>query len=149
MKKIYNKARKKGLLPVFALLLATLLLVVLLLPEELNFDAPAEEFENNDVRITKILFSHASGFYEEPFTLKIKAPTREIYYTLDGTEPVRGQEGTYRYEGGIEIGDATAHENVHSLRTDVTTGFDLEAVETLSNQTYALLDVVEAGESAR
>lgn len=132
MKKIYNKARKKGLLPVFALLLATLLLVVLLLPEELNFDAPAEEFENNDVRITKILFSHASGFYEEPFTLKIKAPTREIYYTLDGTEPVRGQEGTYRYEGGIEIGDATAHENVHSLRTDVTTGFDLEAVETLS-----------------
>ena len=47
--------------------------------------------------------------------------------------PVRGQEGTFQYtREGVEITDATDNDNVHSMRTDVTTGFDLKAVEELS-----------------
>ena len=70
--------------------------------------------ENND---TLIRFSQPSGFYDEPFYLKIKAPSRDIYYTLDGSEPTRD---SLRYTGPIYISDATENENVISARTDVS-----------------------------
>ena len=132
MKKIINTLKKHGHLSAFVMICVSILLCTLLLPDEQNYKSPRQEYADNDVKVGRIIFSKASGFYNKPFTLKIKAPTNEIYYTLDGSEPVRGQMGTFRYKGGIEIADATPNENVHSLRTDVTTGFDLEAVETLS-----------------
>ena len=129
---LYN-TKKHGYRSVLILLFAAVLLTVFLLTPDLTFRAPRQEYENNDVKNSRIIFSKPSGFYKDPFTLKIKAPTSEIYYTLDGTDPVRGQEGTYRYtRKGIEITDATARDNVHSMRTDLTTGFDMEAVEELS-----------------
>lgn len=70
--------------------------------------------ENEDALIR---FSQPSGFYDEPFYLKIKAPSREIYYTLDGSEPTRD---SLRYTGPIYISDATENENVISARTDVS-----------------------------
>ena len=104
-------------------------LLALLLPREYSFKAPVQEYENNAVKAGRIIFSKPSGFYEKPFTLRIKAPTTEIYYTLDGKEPVRGQEGTFRYtQAGIEISDVTSSENIHSARTDVTTAFDKDLV---------------------
>ena len=109
-----------------ALFLGIIILAVFLLPQELSFRAPRQEYENNDIKKSMLIFSKPSGFYKDAFTLKIKAPTREIYYTLDGTEPVRDQENTFRYEGGIEISDATSQENVHSMRTDVTPSFDAD-----------------------
>lgn len=108
-----------------------LLSLVLLFGRE-NSKAPKEESAATAVKTGSIVFSKPSGFYEDPFTLQIKAPTAEIYYTLDGSEPVRGQEGTFLYEDGISIDDATSNDNLYSLRTDVTTGFDLDAVENLS-----------------
>ena len=111
---------------VSGLILAIIILTVFLLPKELAFTAPRQEYENNEVKKSRIIFSKPSGFYDENFTLKIKAPTNEIYYTLDGTEPVRGQDNTYRYKGGIEISDATSRENVHSMRTDVSHSFNEE-----------------------
>ena len=123
----YSKRRER--LPAFVLLCAAVILACFLLPEELSFRAPLQEYENNDIKDSRIIFSRPPGFYDDPFTLKIKAPTREIYYTLDGTDPVRGQEGTYRYSGGISITDATEQPNIHSQRRDVTTRFDTEAVE--------------------
>ena len=116
--------RRRRLVP--ALFLAIVVLAAFLLPQELAFHAPRQEYENNEIRNNRIIFSKPSGFYKDAFTLKIKAPTKEIYYTLDGTEPVRGQDNTLRYKGGIEISDATAQENVHSMRTDVTPCFDEE-----------------------
>ena len=109
-----------------ALFLGIIILAVFLLPQELSFRAPRQEYENNDIKKSMLIFSKPSGFYKDAFTLKIKAPTREIYYTLDGTEPVRDQENTFRSEGGIEISDATSQENVHSMRTDVTPSFDAD-----------------------
>lgn len=102
-------------MPAFVLLCAAVILACFLLPEELSFRAPLQEYENNDIKDSRIIFSRPPGFYDDPFTLRIKAPTREIYYTLDGTDPVRGQEGTYRYSGGISITDATEQPNILSL----------------------------------
>jgi len=65
-------------------------------------------------------FSVPPGFYSEPFELEILAPNDEIYYTLDGTDPDRS---SYRYTGPILISDATNHPNVHSARTDTSSGF--------------------------
>ena len=132
--KNYSRPGGFGRLPAAVLLLTLLLLAAFLLPKEKRFHAPTQEYENDVIKKSNLLFSKPSGFYEDPFTLEISAPTSEIYYTLDGTEPVRGREGTFRYEEKkkIEITDATPRENVHSLRTDVTTGFDEKMVEELS-----------------
>lgn len=133
MRPIIRSFQKDSRTPAAVVLLATILLSLPMFTNSLSFRAPQQEYENNDVKVSRIIFSKAPGFYRDPFTLKIKAPTTEIYYTLDGTEPVRGQEGTFRYtKEGIEISDATANENTHCMRTDVTTGFDLDAVEELS-----------------
>ena len=132
MKTIILQLKKHGQLAAFCLVCACILLSVLLLPREQNFKGPEQQYADNKVKTGTIIFSKPSGFYDEPFTLNIKAPTKEIYYTLDGSEPVRGREGTFRYKEGIEIGDATSNENTYSMRTDVTTGFDLDAVNNLS-----------------
>ena len=71
-------------------------------------------------------FSHKSGFYDEPFYVTITAPTNEIYYTLDGSEP---SKESLRYENSIFIDDASKNENVYSMRTDVSTGFFEEKIK--------------------
>ena len=125
-KRMSRLYKKNTAVPVLFLLITTLILAVILSTKELPYLAPLQEYENNAVKNSKIIFSKPSGFYDEAFTLKIKAPSNEIYYTLDGTEPARGEENTFRYEGGIEISDATSRENVHSMRTDVTHSFNEE-----------------------
>lgn len=68
-----------------------------------------------------LCFSRESGFYEEPFTLKLTAPFgTEIYYTLDGSEP---DENALLYTTPILIDDATSRPNAHSMRTDTTPAF--------------------------
>lgn len=63
-------------------------------------------------------FSVESGFYEEPFYLKLKAELgEEIYYTLDGSEPTIK---SMKYTGKIEIHDCSNQENVYASRTDLS-----------------------------
>lgn len=72
-----------------------------------------------------IIFSKSSGFYETDFQLSIYAPTEEIYYTLDGTDP---DKNSIKYDGPIKISDASENPNVYSNRTDVTAAFLKEQV---------------------
>ncbi len=73
------------------------------------------------VDIKDVLFSHPSGFYDGTFELELSSRRRnQIYYTLDGSEPTTD---SLMYVSPILIADATANENVFSLRTDTSTGF--------------------------
>lgn len=74
----------------------------------------------------EILFSKPSGFYEDDFYLSIYAPSDEIYYTLDGSEPTKS---SLKYEKTIWIEDASKYENTNSMREDFSTGFMLEEPE--------------------
>ena len=44
-------------------------------------------YGNHNESTEDIVFSKASGFYNKEFTLRLYAPTDEIYYTLDGSIP--------------------------------------------------------------
>ena len=82
-------------------------------------------FHGNDY--TELVFSKESGFYDEPFHLEMFAPIgTEIYYTLDGSEP---DDDAILYMEPVIIDDATNHENVYSMRTDVVwKGFEESAL---------------------
>ena len=65
----------------------------------------------------RFAFSRSSGFYDEPFLLEIQAPSREVYYTLDGSEPDRTSLQYTKKK--IPVGDASENENTLSAREDL------------------------------
>lgn len=77
-----------------------------------------------------VLFSKEAGFYEEPFELELSAKSGTIYYTLDGSVP---DKNSIKYEAPILIADATDNPNVHSMREDVSAGFEKEEIEKISS----------------
>lgn len=76
-----------------------------------------------------ILFSKESGFYDDEFDLELYSSKGTIYYTLDGSEP---DNNSILYTGPIHINDASNNENVHSARTDVSTGFYVDLINEYS-----------------
>ena len=73
-----------------------------------------------------IIFSRESGFYKNDFKLKLYAPTHEIYYTLDGSDP---DKNAIKYIEPIFVEDASKHPNIYSMRTDVSAEFLTEEVK--------------------
>jgi hypothetical protein len=56
------------------------------------------------------VFSHARGFYDQPFMLELTspaAPDAAIYYTLDGSDPVPGNPQVVQFTQPIEVGGTT------------------------------------------
>lgn len=79
----------------------------------------------------ELTFSRESGFYDTPFELELTARSGTIYYTLDGTLP---DKSAIKYEAPILITDASSNDNTYSMRTDVSNGFDIEAIEKVSSE---------------
>lgn len=75
---------------------------------------------NEGITDDHIIFSKKSGFYDEKFYLSIWAPSDEIYYTLDGSEPTKE---SFKYEETLLIGDASQNENTNSMRTNLSAYF--------------------------
>ncbi len=72
--------------------------------------------------ITSVSFSKEGGFYESGFTLEMSCPDgSEIYYTMDGTDPVTSDTALV-YSKGIKIYDNTGEPNVYSAVTDIALG---------------------------
>ena len=96
-------------------------------------------YYGNDNSQSDIIFSKKSGFYDEEFLLHIYAPTDEIYYTLDGSDP---DTNSLKYEKPLKIKDATENPNVYSLRTDVTTMYSDEYKEVNGEPLYKVPDTM-------
>lgn len=95
---------------------------------------PTAGSSNNNARLLPALklkeptFSAESGFYEEAFPLTLTASKNEvIYYTLDGSDPLRrdmGNEGVgNQYQGPLLIDDASKRNNIYAARTDLSPTF--------------------------
>lgn len=75
-----------------------------------------------------VCISHDSGIYTESFLLEIETVGgAEIYYTMDGSEPVPGQEGTLCYETPLEIAMG-ADTQIYSLQIKCLFSGEQEAV---------------------
>lgn len=76
---------------------------------------------------TQIHVSKESGFYNQPFFLKMTSTKgSRIYYTLDGTSP---NKNSMVYSEPLLINDATPNKNTYSMHTDVSTGFYSDLIE--------------------
>ena len=68
--------------------------------------------QNKVLENIKVEFSDYSGFFNEPFELKMMAPEGfDIYYTLDATKPT---EKSQKYVAPIKIFDASENQNKYS-----------------------------------
>ena len=67
----------------------------------------------------EIYASAESGFYSEEFDLKLKSSNfgRSIYYTTDGSDPIKNG---VLYDGSIRIYDRTQEDNLYSVIPEVS-----------------------------
>lgn len=102
----------------------TLVVTIIICAASSEFDTKyfiADAIYNAENHIDgKIIFSKKSGFYDEEFYLNIYAPSDEIYYTLDGSDPTKD---SYRYQEPLLIYDVSQDENTNSMRTDFSALF--------------------------
>jgi len=76
-------------------------------------DKPSPNGPNSFAVLTDSLtFSKPAGIYTQAFYLSIDCKTAtEIYYTLNGSIPVPGKKGTFKYQSAIRIADRSDESN--------------------------------------
>lgn len=69
------------------------------------------------------VFSQKGGFYTSAFKLKLTTDEVgvKIYYTLDGSDPVPGAEGTIEYQSPITVKSRAGDPNVLSMISNIST----------------------------
>lgn len=112
--------KKKKQLIIISVGFLLLTLGILTMGHDLKYYAAEIIYSEENPAGSEIVFSKKAGFYESEISLSLYAPTKEIFYTLDGSEPDRN---SMKYEGAIQITDASVNENVYSMRTDVSSNF--------------------------
>ena len=80
---------------------------------KLKSSTPNTLNDSIELEFNALRFSHASGFYENPFELSIEplSYTAQIYYTINGAEPTLTD---IKYLSPIEINDLSDKENTIS-----------------------------------
>jgi len=97
------------------------ILVVCVLLSQLGIGFCAGESPSKDP-----VFSYPGGFYENEFDLNISTSEAgaKIYYTIDGSDPVPGNESTFEYVDSIKIksrsGEPNVLANINVVPCDVT-----------------------------
>jgi hypothetical protein len=79
------------------------------------FATPTAQGDNNDAYLGLVAeteFSHERGFYEDSVNVTIVCPTPEadVYYTLDGSEPIDGEApsaGSTEYTTAVAVSTTT------------------------------------------
>lgn len=95
-------------------------------PGRSNVTSPVSRYISEGLVQERPVFSHASGFYEEPFELTLSCSEgATIYYTLDGSEP---DMSSACYEKPIRIEDPSSQENRYAnlqtaVQPDVLTAY--------------------------
>ncbi|MCB2219473.1 MAG: CotH kinase family protein [Bacteroidetes bacterium] len=61
----------------------------------------------NNIRLNRVSFSHDAGFYETNIMLALEPSdtTGQIFYTINGNEPLPGSSYTFFYNGPISISE--------------------------------------------
>ena len=113
---------KKGLIIITSVLF---LIICCTLSAEASIKYVVANMTYGDTNSGNIIFSKNSGFYDKEFELRLYAPTKDIYYTLDGTDP---DKSAIKYKNPITIKDVSQNTNVYSERTDVTAQFLTEEI---------------------
>ncbi len=85
---------------------------------------PSKEnvYSSETVAVKEPVFTHNGGFYTSEFILLMtteEADTK-IYYTLNGSDPVPGTEGTFEYIDPILVKSRAGEPNVLSMISDIT-----------------------------
>lgn len=85
-----------------------------------------QEYRDNKRYTSDLHFSVRPGFYDNEFDLVLTAPTNQIYYTVDCSEP---DNTSIAYVNPIHITDASRNPNIYSSIEDVSTGFYEEYID--------------------
>lgn len=90
----------------------------------------------NEEVVTAPTFSVGSGFFDKEFSMKLSsAAGTEIYYTIDGSDPLTS-ETSMLYTGDITIKDRSDEPNIYSAYTEDGTATSISAGTYYKAPTY-------------
>ena len=79
-------------------------------------------YSSETLAVKDPVFSHNGGFYTSGFNLQLTTdePGTKIYYTLNGSDPVPGSQGTFEYINPLLVKSRAGDPNVLSMISNIT-----------------------------